>query len=250
MNWKRHTFVDVSDAGREAILAELVGSGTDSAALREKLGRVLLPERAGARVPGVIRREDGPSRLGCVPVGFSQPVPGPVPGRERRLRIAAFARLEDVVRVTSPYEIMSLPLPRRTASIEALVAVKARAQSVGLVLGVWGSVAMELYTGLPCTYDGSDLDLIVAGVSQERLSCFMVEVKAMEEHFALRIDVEVDLPNGYGVQLKELLGQGRKVLGKSITGVALLDRAQILAEFSHDPLFATCEGALRSTMTT
>ena len=244
MNWKRHTFVDVSDAGREAILAELVGSGTDSAALREKLGRVLLPEQAGARVPGVIRREDGPSRLGCVPVGFS----GLGTGREGRLRIAAFARLEDVVRVTSPYEIMSSPAPRRTAPIEALVAVKARARSLGLVLGVWGSVAMEFYTGLPYTHDGSDLDLIVAAVSQERLSCFMVEVSALEERFALRIDVEVDLPNGYGVQLKELLGQGHKVLGKSITGVALLHRLQMVAALSHAAPFATCEGMPRSTI--
>ena len=246
MNWKRHTLIDVSDAGREAILAELAGSGTDSAILREKLGRVLLPERAGARVPGIIRREDGPSRLGCVPVGFSEPVSD----GERRLRIAAFARLEDVVRVTSPYEIMSLPLPRRTACTEALVAAKARARSLGLVLGVWGSVAMELYTGLPCTHERSDLDLIVAAVSRERLSCFMVEVKAMEERFALCIDVEVDLPNGYGVQLKELLGQGHTVLGKSITGVALFPRLEILAELSPDAPFATYESPLRSTMTT
>lgn len=214
--------------------------------LREKFERVLLPERAGARVPGIVRREDGPSRLGCVPVGFSEPVSD----GERRLRIAAFARLEDVVRVTSPYEIMSLPLPRRTACIEALVAAKARARSLGLVLGVWGSVAMELYTGLPCTHERSDLDLIVAAVSRERLSCFMVEVKAIEERFDLRIDVELDLPNGYGVQLKELLGQGRTVLGKSITGVALFPRLEILADLSPDAPFATYEGPLGSTMTT
>jgi phosphoribosyl-dephospho-CoA transferase len=109
---------------------------------------------------------------------------------------------------------------------------------------------MELYTGLPCTYDGSDLDLIVAAVSQERLSRFMVEVNAMEEHFALRIDVEVDLPNGYGVQLKELLGQGRRILGKSITGVALLHRVRMLAELPQEAPFATCGGTLRSMITT
>jgi phosphoribosyl-dephospho-CoA transferase len=246
MNWKRHTLVDLSDAGREAILAELAGSGAMSAILREKFGRVLLPERAGARVPGIIRREDGPSRLGCVPVGFSEPVSD----GESRLRIAAFARLEDVVRVTSPYEIMSLPVPRRTANTEGLIAARAQAESLSLVLGVWGSMAMELYTGLPCTRKGSDLDLLVAAAPQERLSVFMVAIKAIEERFDLRIDVELDLPNGYGVQLKELLGQGRTVLGKSITGVALFPRLEILAELSPDAPFATYEGPLRSTMTT
>jgi phosphoribosyl-dephospho-CoA transferase len=230
MNWKRHTLVDISDAGRESILAELAGNCTNSAMLIEKFGRVLLPKLAGARVPGIVRREDSTPRFGCVPVGFSEPVSI----GEERLRIAAFARMDDVVKVTSPYEIMSLPIPRRTASIEALIAAKAHAESLALVLGVWGSAAMELYTGLPCTSKDSDLDLMVASASVEKLSRFMIEIEAIAEHFGLRVDVELDLPNGYGMQLKELLGQGRTVLGKSITGVTLLPRVQIFAELPHD----------------
>jgi hypothetical protein len=50
----------------------------------------------------------------------------------------------------------------------------------------------------------------------------------------VRIDVELELPNGYGVHLKELLGEGRMVIGKSINGVALIPREQILAELPHD----------------
>ncbi len=226
MNWKRHTLVDISDAGRESILAELSGNSPDKAMLRGKFGRVLLPELAGTRVPGVVRREDSAPRLGCVPVGFSEPVSI---GKER-LRIAAFARMQDVVKVTNPYEIMSLPVPRRTAVTEALIAAKACADSLALVLGVWGSVAMEFYTGLPCTNKDSDLDLMIAVASEERLSRFMIEIEAIAEQFGLRIDVELDLPNGYGVQLKELLGQGRTVLGKSITEVALFPRFQMLAD--------------------
>jgi phosphoribosyl-dephospho-CoA transferase len=230
MNWKRHTLVDISDAGRESILAELAGNYINSPVLREKFGCVLLPELAGARVPGIVRREDSTPRSGYVPVGFSEPVSV----GEERLRIAAFARVEDVVKVTSPYEIMLLPIPRRTASTEALIAAKAHAESLALVLGVWGSVAMELYTGLPCTNKDSDLDLMVASASEEKLSSFMIEIEAIAEHFGLRVDVELDLPNGYGMQLKELLGQGRAVLGKSITGVTLFPRVQILAELPHD----------------
>jgi phosphoribosyl-dephospho-CoA transferase len=191
---------------------------------------VLLPDRAGARIPGIIRREDGAPRFGCVPVGFSEPLPY---GGER-WRIAAFARLEDVVRVTSPYEIVSSSIPRRTACMEALCEARDHASSLGLRLGVWGSAAMELYTGLPCTRDDSDLDLIVASMPEERLSGFMAGIMAMEESFALRIDVELDLPSGYGVQLKEFLRAGRTVLGKSVTSVTLLSREQILAELSHD----------------
>ena len=119
-----------------------------------------------------------------MPLGFS----GASSNGEGRLRIAAFALLEDVVSVMIPYEMLSLPNPRRTASTEA------QAESLGLVLGVWGSAAMELYTGLPFTREDSDLDLIVAATSEEKLSHFGVEVKAMGGRFGLRIDVEVDLP--------------------------------------------------------
>ena len=92
MNFKRHTLIDVSDAGRECILAELAGSGAISLILRERFGRILLPELAGVRVPGIVRREEGSPRAGYVPVGFCEPIS---PG-ESRLRIAAFARLADV----------------------------------------------------------------------------------------------------------------------------------------------------------
>jgi phosphoribosyl-dephospho-CoA transferase len=231
MKLKRHTLVDVSDEGREFILAELAGSGADSSMLREKFGRILLPKQAGVRVPGIVRREEGSLRSGCVPVGFCEPVSR----GERRLRIVAFARREDVVRVITPYELAYLTIPRRTASMAALAEALLYAKALDLVLGVWGSAAMELYTGLPCTHEGSDLDLLVAAASRERLSSFMDEIKLIEGRFALRIDVELELPNGYGVQLKELMGQGRTIMGKSINGVALFPRDQVFAELTIDP---------------
>jgi phosphoribosyl-dephospho-CoA transferase len=234
MKWKRHTLIDVSDAGRKAILAELAGDGAESAVLMKKFAAVLLPELARARVPGVVRREDAAPRAGFVPLGFSEPLSD----GNGRMRIAAFARLTDVVTATSPYEVASLPIPRRTASTKALAAAKVLAESLDLICGVWGSAAMELYTGLPCTREGSDLDLIVAAASRERLLLFMNEIAAMENRFSLRIDVEVDLPNGYGVQLKELFSRGRTVLGKSALDVALLPRDRILAELPQDALYS------------
>jgi phosphoribosyl-dephospho-CoA transferase len=235
MNLKRHTLLDISDAGREAILADLTRQGGKNGPLRRRLERVLLPKHAGARVPGVVRREDGTSRSGYVAVGFSEPLPG----NYGRFRIAALAPVKDVIKITNPYEIISHISLLRTTSTRSLAVAKDRADSLGLLLGVWGSVALELYTGLPCTSEESDLDLILAAAPLEKLHSFMGEVKIMEERFALRVDVEVDLLNGYGVQLKELLGQGRLVLGKGVAGIALLDRRRILATLSLSPSFLT-----------
>jgi len=197
--------------------------------MRESLARVLLAGVSGVRVPGIVRREAGSIRPGFLPIGFSDPFTS---GGER-LRIAAFARSEDILRATTPYEVASLPVPDRSSAMQALAAAKERASFLDLPFGVWGSAAIELYTGLPCTGRASDLDLIVGATAHlEKLSSFAGEVACLERDFHLRIDVEVDLPCGYGVQLKELLGGGRTVLGKGLKNVALLPRSEVLTDLA------------------
>ncbi len=232
MSLKRHTLLDISDRGREAMLVELAGSGPASARLREKYAQVLLPAQAGTRVPGIVRREEGALRPGSLPVGFSAPVAVPA----GRMRVTAFTRLADIVRATSPYELLALPSSQpRNSCTSALAAAKRLAEAAGLCLGVWGSVAAELYTGLPCTHDDSDLDLLVKVAPRDVLAEFLKMIVAIESDFGLRIDVELDLSSGYGVQLKELFGQGRTVLGKGLSDVVLLPREQLLAELPQEP---------------
>jgi phosphoribosyl-dephospho-CoA transferase len=231
MDLKRHTLLDITDQGREFILAELAGSEPESIRLREKYAQILLPQAAGARVPGIARREEGNPRPGLIPVGFS----APLSGNEGRLRLAAFVRQEDVSRSTSPYELLMLiTAPPRNACYRALALAREQARVLGLVIGVWGSAALELYTGLPCTHDDSDLDLLVAAAPREVLSCFLQKIVSIETHLGLRIDVELDLANGYGVHLKELFGRRHTVLGKSLNDVALLPREQVLAELPQE----------------
>jgi phosphoribosyl-dephospho-CoA transferase len=227
MDLKRHTMLDITDRGREYILAELSGDGPDSGLLMDKYAQILLPEKSGCRVPGIVRREEGTLRSGSIPIGFSSLMTG----NEGRLRVAAFVRQEDVSRSTSPYELLSLmSAPPRNACNTALALVRNQARESGLVLGVWGSAALELYTGLPCTHQDSDLDLLVAVAPREALAHFLLKIESIEAHLDLRIDVELDLANGYGVHLKELFGSGRTVLGKSLIDVAMFPCEQIFAE--------------------
>jgi phosphoribosyl-dephospho-CoA transferase len=233
MKLKRHTLLDITDHGRVAILDELPGGDPGSDLFRERCAQILLPEAAGARVPGIVRREEGTLRPGFIPVGFSSPITGD----EGRLRLAAFVREEDVSRATSPYELLPLftAPPRNTCNV-ALAFARDQAQALGLIIGVWGSAALELYTGLSCTHQDSDLDLLVVAAPRETLSSFLHKITSIEAQLGLRIDVELDLANGYGVQLKELFGQGRTVIGKSLTDVVLLSREQILAELPQEGL--------------
>lgn len=234
---KRHLLLDISDRGREEILNELAGQGPDSAVSRDRYAKILLPEQAGARVPGIVRREEKEIPPGTIPVGFS----GAAVESGERLRVAAFVGSEHVVRMTSPYELLaSEALLPRNACLAALEAVKTYAQTTGLVLGLWGSAATELYTGLPCTHQDSDLDLVVAVNSRQALTHFLIEVDSIEKRFGLRVDVELDLPDGYGIHLRELFGPGRTVLGKSLTAVKLLSREKILSELPIEPFARFC----------
>jgi phosphoribosyl-dephospho-CoA transferase len=239
-SFKRHDLLDVSDAGRSRILDDLTALHRLSDKQRALFACVLLQQETGTRVPGVVRREDGPAHPGLIPVGFSSPTKK----CGKRLRVAAFVRPEEIVRVTSPYDVLSLrgaTLPHN-ACTEALAAAKDRAQSMGLLLGVWGSAALEIQMGQRCTDDDSDLDLLLAETSIDKLLAFLGEVSAMEDEHKVRIDVELDLTNGYGVHLKELFGKGRSVLGKGKDDVVMLSREQVLAGLPSAGCKNGCEG--------
>lgn len=239
---KRHDLLDLTDGARKAILEELAGAGTADAAHRDRYARVLLSEQAGARIPGIVRREEGPAGRDRIPVGFS----APLAGREGRLRIAAFVHSDQVVRITSPFELLSAAaISVRNPCMRALEIAGNHARALDLALGVWGSAALELYTGLPCTHRDSDLDLLVRPACGEALSRFLTEIGAIEQRLGLRIDVELDLTDGYGVQLKELFGQGRTILGKSLADVTLLSREQVLAELPQKPFPQPSAGRIR-----
>lgn len=245
---KRHLLLDISDHARAALLAELAGSAAADAPLRQSQARILLPEQAGARIPAVVRREEGALPPGCIPVGFSAPWVGP----QGRPRLSALVRGEDVLRATSPYELLAAsPLKPRTPCTRALAAASKQARELGLQLGVWGSAALELYTGLACTHQDSDLDLLLGVAPRETLHTYLTEIEALEQRFGLRIDVELDLANGYGVHLKELFAPGRTVLGKSLQDVKMLLRAEVFASLPqcHPGRFDACTTSAQSRET-
>ena len=182
---------------------------------------------AQGRVPGIVRRDEAhPVATGAphytdadiVPIGFVYPY------REYGMRVRHPSHVagRDILRVTTPYELVALEYEQRTAALEALASL-----SGSFPLGVWGSAAMEIITGLPYTDDLSDVDLLVRGCSTDELSELSREVSAAEAAFGIRIDVEVALSNGYGINLKEYLSLSPEVLAKGVSDVILINRDRI-----------------------
>jgi len=98
-------------------------------------------------------------------------------------------------------------------------------------MGVWGSAAMELHTGYLYTHDGSDLDFFLqpkSKVSVRTLTRCLDAIVQSEQNFHVRVDVELSLPSGYGISLKELMdGKGTSVLGKGLHDVVLLRKSMV-----------------------
>lgn len=227
---KRHVMLDLTDSTRQRLVDELaVTAGTDE--LRCRYAQLLLPQHAGARIPGIVRRDETGRAGDRTAVGFSSPAYG----TDGRLRVAAFVAEADIVRATTPYELLAVDFAQRNQCMHALAACRDAAGELDIDIGVWGSVALELYTGLHYTHDESDLDLLVAPASLTALASLLESLNAVENRCGIRIDAEVDLDSGYGVHLKELFAEGRMLLGKSRSAVALLTRTQVLAELPPQP---------------
>lgn len=215
---KRHDLVFISQAGKDKIWEELSDQyqGRELSMVRD----VLL----GANdIPGFVRRSD--ERPEEVALGFVHPqrING------NRIRIAAFTGVENVEIIMTPYEVMQrkvFTINGATRCIETIIALYALADEFDLQIGVLGSAALELATGLPYTDEGSDVDVLLKPAPYDRLLDFY---RTAKENFSdIPLDFELDLPNGYGVKLAEVFMDTKTLLGKSLDSVNILYRKDII----------------------
>lgn len=242
MKYSRHTLIDISRQGRLRLFNEITGRGVAQAVI----GQILLPEdfqlsdptyrpahRECSPVPGIVRRETGPVPDGYISVGLVSWESGTV----GRLRLSAQIHEDEVERASSPQDVLAehAAFFSRTPCLKALWHLKKQAYNWNMLVGCWGSTALELHTGYLYTHQGSDLDLFLqpkTASSRASLEVCLQAVLEAEQLFQLRIDAELALPSGYGIALKELMNDGNaSVLGKGIHDVTLLQKTDILACF-------------------
>jgi phosphoribosyl-dephospho-CoA transferase len=160
---------------------------------------------------------------GLLRIGFSSPeiLEG------LRFRVSAEVPRQHIVKHRSPFQVIQKNrnnLPDYTV-LETLRAAGRRCHTV---VGLYGSAALELATGLPYRRKDSDLDLYIRhrGTWAE-LSRFYEILLECESAFQLSIDGEIECPGRYGVKLKELFAPGTTVLGKGQRGIVLLDKGKL-----------------------
>lgn len=217
--YKRHDLVWISAAGKARIYAEARAEQTKQA---EDLRLIFGALGSGRAIPGIVRREENRGIL--LPIGLVHPQLF----QEQRLRVATFIKFEEVDQRLSPAQILQIDFAARNHCMQAAVEVSRLARTTELPIGILGSAGLEIATEFPYTNEESDLDLIIGCGAYDLVGETCRRIVAIGERHYLEIDLEVELPNGYGIKAKELFMQTQTILGKSVLDVKLLARNEIL----------------------
>ena len=223
---KRHYLVAISQYGRDRTLSHYYHHN-GSCSSNTHTAQLIAGDFESIQIPGIVRREEKKKLPGMIPVGFSSPFLED----GGRIRLPAFVYPEDIVAMTSPYDLTKRDFKTRTTCLMVLEKLKNIAEKLGIKLGVWGSAGLEIYTSLNYTHPQSDLDLLVAMSDLKTLQkFFQIGIEFYQQH-GCRIDMEIDLPGGYGVQAAELFSETDPVLGKGIDDIIYISKNNIASYF-------------------
>jgi phosphoribosyl-dephospho-CoA transferase len=149
------------------------------------------------------------------------PLP-PVHGKRR----VAFSFSPGAAVVVLPPVLLRDAAPAAPAAWQPVIAALIDlGEAVGVTPRVFGGLLWEHATGLPYLTAQSDLDLLWS-ISDERSAALLVEgLCRLDAGGPIRLDGEVELPDGAAVNWRELASQGDEVLVKTMDGVEVRTKA-------------------------
>lgn len=206
---RRHTLLSMSEAGKRQAAA--------SAQPKDAERLNILWERY-PQVPVICARQSGRAPEGWLEGGISFPERD----REARIRFALMVPESEILNAVTPWQIFSSFVEERTALAREKTLLK-RMEGEDIKIGIFGSMALEQYTGLPYVHDASDFDLVIKARGREALNRFWSEIKTA----GMAADVELLLKSGWYVKAAELFSGSATVLAKSECEAALLSSREV-----------------------
>lgn len=168
-----------------------------------------------ATLPG-----DGAGRL---PLGLA------LPPQPRKRRLSFTVAPGAARRVSAPPTLgdAQAHLPPRLR--EPAAQLESRAVALGLPVYVFGSAFWQQASGLAYLTEQSDLDLLVCPASAAAARGWLQALAEVQADSAVRLDGEIQLPDGEGVAWRELAAAPARLLLKSDHGPALRELAAVWA---------------------
>ena len=231
MRLARHTLVTL-DAKLRKSLPDLAVGGLlppfREAAEAERVRACL----AAVNLPGIVCRPTLKNRGRRIQLGLSFPF------RNRdgvRVKSAILVPSSAIASAADPFAVAG-DCGGLNGAVGAVVrALLACGRGLGVAVGLLGSAALEAATGLAYVTETSDVDVLVRG-GFEDLKRFSDAAAGIARDSGVAVDVEVELGNGAGVKLAELVSTSQSLLAKSLGAVRLIDRAEVLGLLGPNPV--------------
>ncbi|MCW2307159.1 phosphoribosyl-dephospho-CoA transferase [Rhodobium gokarnense] len=191
-------------------------------------------------IPGIVCRptqacpEDGGQ------IGFSFPFRI----GEERVRSAVPVCADQIESYVTPYEVMERAGASPRVVHPVLIDLRKVAAAAGITLGLIGSAAMQVVTGLDYVRPDSDLDVLVQAGTAQQLQWFWQEICDLKVRTGTAIDAEIDMQGRCGVKLSEYMSDAEVLLAKSISGVELIDRNKFSDETFSEVSFTETTSSL------
>lgn len=199
-----------------------VASGCAEPELRSTLAGWL---REGQPLVSRARQPGEPPHLH--PVGLCLPR-SRAASRRAALAVAAGA-IEAVSEPVSLQETCAI-LPSGAAAIA--VEISQGAHALGFEARAFGSAAWQVRTGEAYLHSASDLDLLGAPPDVDALDRWLELLVELDARSPMRLDGEVEAPDGSATNWRELAAAPRQVLVKDSAGARLEPSASFRARFS------------------
>lgn len=199
---KRHTLLYLTESEMDFVWAHQQSAFPG-------LGQLQSKRRIFTGLPVIVRRE---RNLGSMlPVGISFPMWE----NGVRWRMASFVpRDRPYTRRVTPEQAAERCRNSDTVYGAFVREAMDAALKHSIILGLFGSVALSVITGLPYLHKRSDLDFVLTTQYGADLNGFAHSLDALEQKYGLHVDAEVALGDGYYGKLRELLYAQETILAK------------------------------------
>ena len=164
---------------------------------------------------------DGPEGI---PLGLRLPRGQAVRSLSFCVPAAAIRTVADAMPLADALALESAIPPAWRQTVQALVQ---QMQHIALVPRIYGSLAWQAGSGVGYVDDDSDLDLLLRPVSKEQAKACLDLLDTASRTATMRLDGEMEFPDGSAVAWKELASGATSMLVKKIDGVALVETESI-----------------------
>lgn len=174
-------------------------------------------------IPAIVRKQERDMES-WIDTGFSFPWFE----NGQRIRLSGRVLFREIVKKLSPFDVMKVfqgSLENQfTSFLKELINISSQ---YGISLGVYGSAALEMVSGLPYLHEASDIDLIMKAFPVSEMEQCYWDICNEARKFGIKADMEIRLEQIGDVKAQELFSKQKTLMVRGEKEIFLWDREKM-----------------------